>query len=858
MDTTSKCIRQVENWSVMKDYHKMDNPNFNPNKLRIELPVISPKIKKLLENISALDAYDMKTHGTKFKHMIFSDLKSVGGAKSIGAALISNNFKLIFDNSLDLIDVGKSDKKFAIMCSTKIFDKEIGVRFRRKVFNLFNERPNNVYGENVRFMVLDYGFKEGVDLFDIKYIHVMETPITNADRQQIIGRGTRLCGQKMLNFDKSMGWRLNVYIYKSMIDNDTPMFNLFLKYSNIDITKDTFTCELEKTCIQSSVDFSLNKVIHVYKKPPESYFVKLAKEVDEINSNIPEEKKESVVLYGKRLEKNGIIDCRSGCRDNVMVMPTALLLLAWYTRNPNIYENDYIKEKRPRPILCISLIDDTQFCKHLKEIWADTEGYIISNEAMLRERISKLDKGDSNVSSQIHTINMFINSIVESTVNKSYSPVKTFNYNGQYYFMKNNYANLKWPKINMENGCIDQVDEGKTVLNTELTFNPSQKFLQLYFTPKSAYNGILVWHSTGTGKTCTGISMATNSFDKEDYTIIWVTRNALRGDMWKNMFKQICSISIREKKEPFDLEDALKHPMRYVSKNWLEPITYRQFSNLLAGKNALYEELVKRNGEEDPLKKTLIIIDEAHKLLSSDLLPQEKPDFGTIHTKLQESYNKSKKESVKVILMSATPYTDDPMHLIKLLNLLRPTRSQLPDTYDEFTKKYLNEKGLFKNKLDFMSSISGYISYLNRSGDVRQFAQPIVTDITVPMSKKTKDNLKEIKSEYENIVAKVAELETNKQNLINGAKERKENHRKELALIKNKKDKAAFSKKFKEDEQTINMKMVAPNDKSILEEKQKMKELQKMINTIKEENLNDFSQERILKSKCLTVDLKEN
>jgi len=59
--------------------------------------------------------------------------------------------------------------------------------------------------------------------------------------------------------------------------------------------------------------------------------------------------------------------------------------------------------------------------------------------------------------------------------------------------------------------------------------------IQEYFTPKSAYKGLLLWHSTGTGKTCSGISIATKSFEKEDYTIIWVTRSTLRGDIWKNI-----------------------------------------------------------------------------------------------------------------------------------------------------------------------------------------------------------------------------------------------------------------------------------------------------------------------------------
>ena len=81
----------------------------------------------------------------------------------------------------------------------------------------------------------------------------------------------------------------------------------------------------------------------------------------------------------------------------------------------------------------------------------------------------------------------------------------------------------------------------------------------------------------------------------------------------------------------------------------------------------LNEEIVKRNGKEDPLKKTLIIIDEAHKLLSDDLKPQERPNFSILKKFIHNSYEKSKKDSVRVLLMTATPYTTNPSTLIKLL-----------------------------------------------------------------------------------------------------------------------------------------------------------------------------------------------
>jgi hypothetical protein len=78
------------------------------------------------------------------------------------------------------------------------------------------------------------------------------------------------------------------------------------------------------------------------------------------------------------------------------------------------------------------------------------------------------------------------------------------------------------------------------------------------------------------------------------------------------------------------------------------------------------------------------------------------------------------------MLMTATPITKDPMELIKLLNLCKPIEEQLPVDFYAFKEKFLNQEGVFTeaNKMRFINDIAGYVSYLDRSNDIRQFAQP--------------------------------------------------------------------------------------------------------------------------------------
>jgi superfamily II DNA or RNA helicase len=250
---------------------------------------------------------------------------------------------------------------------------------------------------------------------------------------------------------------------------------------------------------------------------------------------------------------------------------------------------------------------------------------------------------------------------------------------------------------------------------------------------------MLLYQSVGTGKTCSAIAAATNNFEKQGYTILWVTRTTLKNDIWKNMFDQVCNESIRHQIENSGLKipDEQDKRMRLLSKAWrIRPMSYKQFSNLVSKQNALYEMLVKINGKEDPLRKTLLIIDEAHKLYGGDDLSSlEKPDMNALHKALMYSYQFSGKDSVRVMLMTATPITKDPMELIQLVNLLKPANEQMPSDFSNFSEKYLSEEGKFTDvgRTQFLDDISGYISYLNRSKDARQFSQPQIHHVKAPI-----------------------------------------------------------------------------------------------------------------------------
>ena len=647
------CLRKKSNWSKTKNEYKFDNEEFDTKKLRTDIHSHSPKLESLLKRIEDIDKRDMEKDGRKYKHFIFSDIKSgVYGAKLIAGALMAKGMhlgyyaepntnpkskktyeKIVLDEDETLLKT--KFKNFYLLSSVSVYDQPISVTMKKSILKKFNQRPDNVYGELARIIVMDSGYKEGIDLFDIKYVHIFEPQTTMADQKQVIGRGTRTCGQKGLQFHPTKGWPLYVYIYdvaipdalQSQMLGSPTLFDLYMKAMNIDFRLFNFQHDLERNTVYGSVDYELNRAIHNFAIEPD----------------------EDDVMFGGAHRK--------------FVYDKKMPKLVLGPENPHI---DFIV--RPPMEQHMSFDENREFVRR--------------------------------------------------------------------YF-----KDFEWKDVKMENNCVEKKVGGAELLN----YTPTQGFVQSYFTPQNPSKGMLLWHSVGTGKTCSAIAAASSSFESDGYTILWVTRTTLKNDIWKNMFDQVCNENIRAQ-----IENGVKIPdeqpkrMRLLSKSWsIRPMSYKQFSNLVSKQNSFYEALVKKNGEADPLRKTLLIIDEAHKLYGGeDLSSIERPDMKALMAALQNSYLVSGADSVRLLLMTATPITGNPMELIKLLNLTKPMADHMPEEFADFSDKYLNEEGRFTvaGERRYLDDIAGHVSYLNREKDARQFSQPIVKFVNSPLV----DDVKEV------------------------------------------------------------------------------------------------------------------
>ena len=730
IDKKALCIRKVANFSVQKKTHKIDKSNFDLKDFQKNLHEVSPKVIKLLDTIKQLDENDMKNYNRKFKHIIYTDIKeSSAGSKMIAASMMTRGYTNIYDKTLKINEnnLSKNNNNFALLSSVQIYDKPFPVKLKKHIIELFNKRPDNINGKTVRFIILDSGYKEGIDIFDVKYVHIFEPLITESDEKQVIGRGTRFCGQKGLEFIPNIGWPLHVFKYNLINDDNVNVHELFMNNSGLDLSKLVFATELENISKYGAVDYNLNINIHNFNKKIDNLYTDYRKLANNEFSLVKKVKNPlGGGIKGKRKKNLNL---------NLLKPP-----------------NKGYKFKELR-----DYIDD----RYSRFKWDDIK---------------------------------FENNCIE----KQKEIIKKIKYN-----TLGGFNSVPLPNKNLA-PSLPPKDERL------ITFTPTQEFVSNYFNYSSAYKGLLLWHSVGTGKTCSAVSIATKGFEEHNYTILWVTRHTLKSDIWKNMFQQVCSSVIRRQiinKE--NIPKIIKNNyLKYLSDSWIMPISYKQFSNMLAGKNSIYKIMQKRNGTEDILKKTLVIIDEAHKLYSPDIKASEKPNVEIMNKLIKKSYNISGKDSVKLLLLTATPYTSDPMHLIKLINLMKEN-DELPDDFNDFSKKYLDETSKFTDKgaEKYLNDIAGYISYLNRDRDVRNFAYPVFYNIDATVSKSNK--LNEIKDDIE--------METNKLN---------ENE--ERLKLADKKDKKEFKENIKQHKLNI---------------KNYKKELKK-------ESENDISQDNLLQ-KCI-------
>lgn len=264
-----------------------------------------------------------------------------------------------------------------------------------------------------------------------------------------------------------------------------------------------------------------------------------------------------------------------------------------------------------------------------------------------------------------------------------------------------------------------------------------QEFLQRFMTQDTGYRSHLLFMGTGTGKTCSAISIA------ENYDKVIILAPLSVHDSWKNEIigydiarctgNKYMDNEAREKynndKTPDEEKNLLKLKAKQLLNKKYKIKGYLEFANELLG-------VGKSNIVKIPFKSLsgyTIIIDECHNVRTTDI------KTGRSYSAIATLLGHPDVHNIKLILASATPMFDKPDEIIDHLGLIllnegkatykKPnyTQNELGELKEstpgvvqingvdiqehipiaKWTKKWTNA-----NKLIFMNYFKGYVSYI--------------------------------------------------------------------------------------------------------------------------------------------------
>jgi hypothetical protein len=293
-------------------------------------------------------------------------------------------------------------------------------------------------------------------------------------------------------------------------------------------------------------------------------------------------------------------------------------------------------------------------------------------------------------------------------------------------FMKKEFNRFKTEAEYNSELTFDDVANSKcSLVDFKLTNN--QKFVKNFLSPLTPYNGLLLFHGVGVGKTCTAISIAEQyitDFLKPKRVLVILSSN-IKDNFKKQIFditrfdmqtgeSSLCTgtkypdMIIDKKNMTKDLLD------KRVNKLIKERYQFVGYKELVGLTNKMMDFIVKneRNSEkhkqrfEEKLKEyfsdRLIIVDEAHNLR----IPSENGKKQISQTLLQIL---QVAQNIKLVLLSATPMFNNAKEIVWMLNLLLTNDRRSISLKGLFDKKgELTESG----KKTLIKASRGYVSYM--------------------------------------------------------------------------------------------------------------------------------------------------
>ena len=270
--------------------------------------------------------------------------------------------------------------------------------------------------------------------------------------------------------------------------------------------------------------------------------------------------------------------------------------------------------------------------------------------------------------------------------------------------------------------------------NVDFELEPYQKFVRNFLSSQTPYNGLLLFHGLGTGKTCSAISIAeeTRSYYKKlgiSKKIIVVSSPKVKENFKQQLFDGNKLIEIS--KGCWDIQGCagntfikelsqfcftgvskseIKKQIDRIISNHYDFMGYLEFTNLIEKETKIESDVSEEKKQlaletniRNYFNDRLLIIDEVHNLRSD----AKKSQFETLVRTAQ---------NMKLLLLTATPMYNNYSEIITLINLLNLNdgreKIEVNDVFEKDGTFKIDKNGEEVGKEILIRKSRGYVSFV--------------------------------------------------------------------------------------------------------------------------------------------------
>ena len=325
----------------------------------------------------------------------------------------------------------------------------------------------------------------------------------------------------------------------------------------------------------------------------------------------------------------------------------------------------------------------------------------------------------------------------------------------------------KYSSQNLNNTTIEELCNAENFIS-----RPIQRLLQSFISPNTPYNSLFLYHTVGSGKTCTSILIAQQFLDyllKYNKQVNIIAPPAIQDNFNNTIFdpnKDIHKLNNNRTMQCTNYiytdiwNKYLKEYNNNIEKTIQAMKAYKNIRFNQYGYIAFNNAITKKDGTfispEDIKEKysnSIFIIDEVH------MIREEGNNYNGF------LYLFTHAENCKLLLLSATPMFNEPTQIIDILNLLlsNDKRPTIKDS-DIFDKEYniINRDLLIKVS-------TGYVSYIKTINPVSFPVKLYSEDSQYVQLNEEKNNIKYVNNKlgYNIVPCEISESHFNIINKLN-------------------------------------------------------------------------------------------